>query len=98
MKPLFEYGILKERFAALLTDALRGSLLEQHGYDVQILEFIDMEHTPKNLLIRAVKREGTEVRTKERKKREEKAAEYEILCDAMDSHATLEKLLSRMNG
>ncbi len=58
LKPLFQYGILKERFAALLTDALRGSLLEQYGYDVQILEFIDMEHTPKNLLIRAVKRTG----------------------------------------
>lgn len=97
LKPLFEYGILKERFAALLTDALRGSLLEQHGYDVQILEFIDMEHTPKNLLIRAVKREGTEAKTKQLNKREEKAAEYKTLCDAMNSHATLEKLLSRMN-
>lgn len=44
--------------AALITDALRADLLEQQGYDAQILEFIDMEHTPKNLMIRAVKRKG----------------------------------------
>lgn len=55
LEPLLKYGILKERFAALLTDALRANLLEQNGYEVQILEFIDMEHTPKNVLIRAVK-------------------------------------------
>lgn len=95
LKPLFQYGILKERFAALLTDALRGSLLEQYGYDVQILEFIDMEHTPKNLLIRAVKKDGAGSR--ETKKRNVPATEYEILCDAMNSHATLEKLLAEMN-
>ncbi|MCI9419581.1 MAG: SAM-dependent methyltransferase [Eubacterium sp.] len=95
LKPLFQYGILKERFAALLTDALRGSLLEQYGYDVQILEFIDMEHTPKNLLIRAVKKDGAGSR--ETKKRNVPATEYETLCDAMNSHATLEKLLAEMN-
>ena len=42
--------------SALITDAVRANLLEQQGYETQILEFIDMEHTPKNLLIRAVKR------------------------------------------
>lgn len=52
---LLRHGILKERFAALATDAARAELLTILGYDVQILEFIDMEHTPKNLLIRAVK-------------------------------------------
>jgi SAM-dependent methyltransferase len=52
---LFQYGIIKERTAALFTDALRAQLLESQGYRVQILEFIDMEHTPKNLLIRAVR-------------------------------------------
>lgn len=52
--PLLKHGILKERFASLLTDALRGSLLEQQGYKVDIIEFIEAEHTPKNLLIRAV--------------------------------------------
>ena len=53
---MLKYGLLKERMAALLTDGLRAELLEQQGYDTQILEFIDMEHTPKNILIRAVKR------------------------------------------
>ena len=54
LEPVFQYGIIKERMAALYTDALRAELLEQKGYRTQILEFIDMEHTPKNLLIRAV--------------------------------------------
>ena len=58
LKPVLKYGIIKERIAALLTDALRANLLEQQGYETQILEFIDMEHTPKNLLIRAVKKNG----------------------------------------
>lgn len=54
MAPVLDYGILKERMAALCTDAVRAGLLEEAGYETQILEFIDMEHTPKNLLIRAV--------------------------------------------
>lgn len=60
-KPLnsvLKYGLIQERMAALLTDALRANLLEEAGYETQILEFIDMEHTPKNILIRAMKREG----------------------------------------
>lgn len=55
LSPIMDYGILKERFAAISTDAIRAKLLEAEGYQTQILEFIDMEHTPKNLLIRAVK-------------------------------------------
>ena len=55
LAPVLEYGILKERFATILTDGLRAQMLTTAGYDTQILEFIDMEHTPKNLLIRAVK-------------------------------------------
>lgn len=55
LSPLLKHGILKERFAALATDALRAQLLEVLGYQTQVLEFIDLEHTPKNLLIRAVK-------------------------------------------
>lgn len=54
------HGILKERFSALATDALRVAALEMAGYQTQILEFIDLEHTPKNLLIRAVKQEGVQ--------------------------------------
>ena len=58
LQPIFKSGLIKERMAALITDALRADLLEKKGYDTQILEFIDIEHTPKNLLIRAVKRRG----------------------------------------
>ena len=54
LRPVMDYGLLKERFAALLTDGLRAKYLEDCGYETQILEFIDMEHTPKNILIRAV--------------------------------------------
>ena len=55
LKPLFKYGLIKERMAALVTDALRAEYLECAGYETQILEFIDMEHTPKNILIRGVR-------------------------------------------
>lgn len=51
----FKYGIIKEKMASLITDALRAELLEKVGYKTQILEFIDTEHTPKNLLIRAIR-------------------------------------------
>lgn len=53
-----KHGILRERFAALATDAIRAELLEEKGYAVQLMEFIDMEGTPKNLLIRAVKKQN----------------------------------------
>lgn len=69
LKPILRYGIVKERMAALITDALRAELLETKGYRVQLLEFIDMEHTPKNILIRAVKR-SSEGQTSEAKKGE----------------------------
>jgi len=55
LSPLLTQGLLKERFSALATDGMRGQLLETIGYKVQMLEFIDPEHTPKNLMIRAVK-------------------------------------------
>ena len=54
LSPVLKYGILKERMSALLTDGIRAELLQCAGYRTQILEFIDMEHTPKNLLIRGV--------------------------------------------
>ena len=54
LAPLFSYGLIKERMAALVTDAMRAEYLKRDGYDTQILEFIDMEHTPKNILIRAI--------------------------------------------
>lgn len=55
LSPLLSHGILKERFSALATDAIRAKLLDLMGYKTQLLEFIDLEHTPKNILIRAVK-------------------------------------------
>ena len=57
-EPLLKWGIIREKFSSLVTDALRGEWLESQGYKVQMLEFIDMEHTPKNILIRAVKKKG----------------------------------------
>lgn len=66
LAPVLGYGILKERFAAILTDGLRAQMLESAGYDTQILEFIDVEHTPKNLLIRAVKNENKTVSRQQR--------------------------------
>ena len=53
---LLKWGIIKEKFSSLVTDALRGEWLENHNYKVQMLEFIDIEHTPKNILIRAVRK------------------------------------------
>jgi hypothetical protein len=58
MKPLLKHGLTKERVAALVTDALRAQLLEVAGYSVQLLEFVETKHTPKNLLIRAVRRDS----------------------------------------
>lgn len=60
---MLDHGIIKERFSALATDAVRAHILEIVGYKTQIVEFIDLEHTSKNLLIRAVKqRRSTELR------------------------------------
>lgn len=53
MIPMMKYGIIKEKLATLLTDSVRANVLEIMGYRTQVLEFIDMEHTPKNIMIRA---------------------------------------------
>ena len=63
LAPLLKYGLIKERTAALFTDAIRGNLLEAAGYQTQILEFIDMEHTPKNILLRAVRKQSLNAET-----------------------------------
>lgn len=89
LQPVLQYGILKERMAAIMTDAVRANLLTAKGYDTQILEFIDMEHTPKNILLRAVRRGKTDgvIEAESRKKLEE--------CEAfLNIQPTLGRLLS----
>ena len=58
LKGATQYGILKDRLSAIVTDAYRANTLKEYGYETDILEFIDMDHTPKNLLIRGVKKSG----------------------------------------
>lgn len=50
---MLQHGLIKERFSALATDSIRAEILNLVGYDTQLMEFIDMSHTPKNILIRA---------------------------------------------
>lgn len=85
LKPVLKYGLIKERVSALLTDAMRANLMEQAGYDTQILEFIDMEHTPKNLLIRAVRAEGMRSRGN--------SSDIRELTEQLQVELTLQKLL-----
>ena len=84
LAPVLSYGVLKERMAALITDGLRAQMLEAAGYETQILEFIDMEHTPKNLLIRAVYTG----------KRKDNHAELRKCMDEFHLQPTLERLLN----
>jgi len=84
LEPVLKYGLVKERIAALVTDALRAGRLEEQGYQVQLLEFIDMEHTPKNILIRAV-------RTGKKKESKKKLAACEELLG-------VDPLLGRLLG
>lgn len=88
LSPVLHYGILKERMAALITDGLRAQILEANGYRTQILEFIDMAHTPKNLLIRAVYNGHCA---------DNKAQINELLA-AFDINPTLYRLLCKKNN
>jgi SAM-dependent methyltransferase len=85
LQPLLRHGLAKERFAALVTDALRAQLLELAGYRTQLVEFVDLEHTPKNVLIRSVRGApaGADVRRA-----------YEELRDSLGLAPALERLLS----
>lgn len=93
LSPVFQYGLLKERISALLTDGIRANLLEEAGYETQVLKFISMEHTPKNILIRAVKRERDASVTNRRKSIEESGTALRQLTDALHVETTLQKLM-----
>lgn len=99
IQPLLKYGIIRERFAALATDVLRAELLESYGYKVQILEFIDMEHTPKNMLIRAVKKTSSNKNNKITKDDNKTSltltTNFLELKKGLDFCPTLEKLLNQ---
>lgn len=88
LQPIFKYGLIQERMAALITDGLRARLLEEFGYKVQVMEFIDMEHTPKNILIRAVKETNA-------KPNEKSIENYEELRCFLNVDPTLYQLLCK---
>ena len=89
LAPLLRHGLAKERFAALVTDTLRAQLLELAGYRTQLVEFVALEHTAKNVLIRAVRgrRAGAEARRA-----------YEELRDSLGLEPALERLLDADRG
>ena len=84
LAPLLRHGLAKERFAALVTDTLRAQLLELAGYRTQLVEFVPLEHTAKNVLIRAVK--GPPAGADARRA-------YEELRDSLGLDPALERLL-----
>lgn len=90
MEPVFQYGLVKERMAALYTDGIRAQTLEYRGYRTQILEFIDMEHTPKNILIRAVRQD----RAKAEKRREKTGRQIRELLTFLHADPAVVRLLA----
>ena len=100
LAPVMDYGLLRERFAALVTDGLRAKYLERAGYETQVLEFIDMEHTPKNILLRAVKRNGDKIKnTAAESAAVRRAADDIVKCEQfLQASPTLGRLLSDIKG
>ena len=88
---LTKYGIVKERIAALMTDSIRANLLEAAGYKTQLLEFIDIAHSPKNILIRASKANIS------KEKRDKSLQEVNNLIKEFNFDPTLYKLLKKDN-
>lgn len=86
LRPLLRHGTLRERFAAEVTDAARAQLLGAAGYDVQVVEFIELEHTPKNVLLRALARPGRD--------RARAFAEYRAFADELGIDPALARLLA----
>ena len=97
LSPILDYGLLRERFAALLTDGLRAKYLEEQGYETQVLEFIDMEHTPKNILLRGVKRGKITARSRagsRKEEKEQKQKEIEACKEFLQVEPTLGRLMA----
>jgi hypothetical protein len=90
LRPLLRQGTLRERFAAEVTDAARARLLELVGYEVDVAEFVPLEHTPKNVLLRATptRRPAADV--------ERLAAEYRAFVDALSVSPSLERMLGEL--
>ena len=86
LRPLLRFGTLRERFAAEVTDAARAQLLGAVGYDVQVVEFVELEHTPKNVLLRAVARPGRD--------RAKALAEYRVFVAELGIDPALGRLLA----
>jgi hypothetical protein len=83
---LLRHGILRARQADLVTDALRAAALEAHGYEAEAIEFVAAEHTAKNVMIRAERRDDPAARASA-------AAEFRALADAWDVRPAVERLL-----
>ena len=94
MQPFMEHGIITERFASLLTDTVRALLLQACGYTVQIMEFIETEHTPKNILIHAVKK--TQSAGQAERLKETALRQYRRIKESFCIEPTLEQLLKDM--
>ncbi len=87
LNPMLKHGILKERFQSMLCDTIRGLCLESKGYDVRISEFIEMEHTPKNIMILGIYTDT------ESKKREEALNQYKKIEEQFSINQTLYNLI-----
>lgn len=94
LQPVLEYGLIKERMAALYTDAIRAQILEYTGYNTQILEFIDMEHTPKNILLRAVSRKKNEISPAEEEKSQKAGEQVKELIRFLHADPAIVRLLA----
>lgn len=87
LEPMMKHGLIKERLSALVTDAMRTQLLESVGYEVSVIEFVDMEHTPKNLMIKGIQ--------KSKKRNEEAFNKYNEFKDFFKINPYLEEQLMK---
>ena len=89
-QPMLKHGILKDRLTEYLTDGLRGLKLEAAGYDVAMIEFTSLEHTARNIMIKAVKSNAAGAYQK--KKCHAAQQQYEALCQFYQVHPAIDQL------